>query len=116
MKRALMIAYHYPPINVSSGVHRTLKFTQCLPQSGWEPVVLTIDPSCYQKTNQLRMKDIPEGLEVVRAFGLDVSKHLAIKGRYPGVMAIPDRWSFWWYGAVYSGMKMIRKYKPDIIW
>jgi glycosyltransferase involved in cell wall biosynthesis len=40
MKKLLMIAYDFPP--AISGVRRTLKFIQYLPEFGWEPVVLTV--------------------------------------------------------------------------
>ncbi len=39
-KRALIVAYHYPPI-ASGGVERTLKFIQYLPEFGYEATVLT---------------------------------------------------------------------------
>lgn len=39
-KRALIVAYHYPPIT-SGGVERTLKFIQYLPEFGYEATVLT---------------------------------------------------------------------------
>ena len=39
MKRVLMIAFHYPPASVSSGIQRTLKFSAYLPELGWEPSV-----------------------------------------------------------------------------
>ena len=41
VKRVLMVAYHFPPMNVSSGVQRTLRFAQYLPEFGWEPTVLS---------------------------------------------------------------------------
>ena len=41
MKSALMIAFHYPPMRGSSGVLRTLKFANYLPDYGWNPIVLT---------------------------------------------------------------------------
>jgi glycosyltransferase involved in cell wall biosynthesis len=52
---------------------------------------------------------------VNRAFGLDTSRQLAIKGRYLEVLALPDRWISWWPAAVYQGLKMIRQYKPKAI-
>ena len=41
-RRVLMIAYHYPPCAISSGQQRTLSFSRHLPESGWEPIVLTV--------------------------------------------------------------------------
>jgi hypothetical protein len=44
VKRVLMIAFHYPPMHGSSGIQRTLKFSQYLPRSGWEPIILSAHP------------------------------------------------------------------------
>jgi hypothetical protein len=38
MKRVLMVAYHFPPLAGSSGIQRTLRFAQQLPDFGWEPI------------------------------------------------------------------------------
>ena len=40
MKKVLMIAYHFPPLAGSSGIQRTLRFAQQLPERGWQPIVL----------------------------------------------------------------------------
>ena len=111
-----MIAYHFPPVGASSGVHRTLKFSQYLAEFGWHPVVLTVAPHMYETTNSSQLEDIPEQVYVKRAWGLDIARHLSVDGRYPGWLAIPDRWSSWWLGGVFSGLRLICKFKPDVIW
>jgi glycosyltransferase involved in cell wall biosynthesis len=116
MRRALMIAYHFPPTQGSSGVLRTLSFARHLPEFGWEPLVLTVHPRAYPQTSDHQMSDIPEGLVVKRAFALDTARHLAIRGAYLGPLAAPDRWWTWWLGAVPAGLRMIRRYRPEVIW
>ena len=116
VKRVLMIAYHYPPMRGSSGIQRTLKFSQYLPDTGWEPIILTAHARAYQDTSDDQMKDIPDCIRVHPAFALDTSRHLSIGGRYPGFLALPDRWISWWLGAVPAGLSLIRKYRPDVIW
>lgn len=116
VRKALLVAYHYPPVSISSGVQRTLAFSQYLGRSGWEPIVLTVHPRAYQVTSDDQLGDIPEGLIVKRAFALDTGRHLAIKGRYIGLMAIPDRWVSWWFAGVLSGLRLIRQHRPDVIW
>lgn len=114
-KRLLMIAYHFPPVRVSSGIQRTLKFCAYLREFGWEPLVLTVSPNAYEITSPDQLGEIPPGVVVERAFGLDTSRHLAIRGKYLHWMAQPDRWVSWWPAAVWTGMKMIRKYQPQAI-
>lgn len=116
VKRVLMIAFHYPPLRGSSGIQRTLKFSRYLPEHGWHPVVLSANPRAYASTSDDQMAEIPKDVPVHRAFALDTSRHLAIGGRYLGMLALPDRWVSWWLGAVPAGLRMIRQYRPDVIW
>lgn len=115
-KRVLLIAYHYPPLRGSSGIQRALRFSQYLREFGWEPIVLTAHPRAYQDKSDDLLADVPPGVIVERAFALDTSKHLALAGRYPRRLATPDRWISWWFGAVPAGLKLIRRYKPAVIW
>jgi len=115
-RRVLMIAYHYPPVSVSSGVHRTLKFSQYLNEFGWQPMVLSISPQAYSRVSDYQLVDIPRDMVLTRAVGFDSARTFSIKGRYPGVAALPDRWISWWPFAVWSGLRLINKYKPDVIW
>jgi hypothetical protein len=116
MKRVLMVAFHFPPLSISSGIQRTLKFATYLPELQWEPSVLTAHPRAYDTTADDQMSDIPEKLTVRRAFSLNTSRHLSIAGHHPVFLSLPDKWSTWWPGAVASGLRMIRQAKPDIIW
>jgi hypothetical protein len=114
--RLLMIAFHFPPLAGSSGVQRTLRFVQHLPAHGWDPIVLTAHPRAYAATSDDLLADIPAGVVVERAFALDTARHLAIAGRYPGILAQPDRWRPWALGAVAAGLRLIRKHRPAAIW
>lgn len=116
MKKILMIAYHYPPVGASSGVHRTLKFSQYLLEFGWKPIILTVHPRVYSAVNHDQLADIPENVHVSRAFALDISKHLSLFGAYPEIIAMPDRWNTWWLGGVLEGIRLIKKHNPDVIW
>jgi hypothetical protein len=116
VKRILMIAYHFPPLAGSSGIQRTLRFVQHLPSLGWQPLVLTADPRAYETTSSDLLADVPAGTVVRRAFALDTARHLQIAGRYAGWMARPDRWVSWQFAAVRAGLKLIKEFKPDIIW
>lgn len=43
MKKVLIITYYWPPSG-GAGVQRWLKFAKYLPEYGWQPIVLTVDP------------------------------------------------------------------------
>jgi hypothetical protein len=115
-KRALLIAFHFPPQAGSSGIQRTLSFSKHLGRHGWEPMVLSAHPRAYDIQNPSQLASIPPELIVKRAFVLDVKRHIGIKHRYPGMLALPDRWSSWLLGAIPAGLSLIRKYRPQVIW
>lgn len=115
-RKVLMIAFHFPPLAGSSGIQRTLRFVQHLPENGWDPLVLSAHPRAYAATSSDLMSQVPPYVPVRRAFALDTSRHLAIAGRYPGALALPDRWSSWWLGGVPAGLAMIRHHRPEVIW
>ncbi|MGV7206253.1 glycosyltransferase [Oxalobacteraceae bacterium A2-2] len=113
VKRVLMVAFHYPPLNGGSGVQRAHSFSQYLPQSGWQPLVLAPSPSAYPQRGG--PPDAGPAL-VCRTPALDAGRHLAIRGRYPGLLAQPDRWLSWWLSAVPAGLALIRRHRPQLIW
>jgi len=114
-KRILVIAYHFPPILVSSGLHRTAKFTQYLPDYDWYPDVLTVNTRAYIRTSNDKPVLAPK-CTLTRAFALDTSRHLSIKGKYSKFMSLPDRWISWWLGAIPAGLDLIKRNKPKVIW
>ena len=115
-KRALLIAYHYPPVKGSSGLQRALRFSAYLQDHGWGCDVLTVHPRAYERTGDDEMNDIPADVEVVRAQAFDTKRHLAIMGRYPQALALPDRWASWRFDGVRQGLKLLRRKKHQIIW
>ena len=115
-RRLLMVAYHFPPLAGSSGIQRTLRLVQQLPELGWQPLVLTTHPRAYERVAPDLLAEVPTGTEVRRAFALDTARHLSLGGRYFGAMAVPDRWQSWRFDGVRQGMQLIRRFKPDAIW
>jgi len=111
-----MIAFHFPPQAGSSGILRTLNFAKNLPNNGWDPIVLSANPRAYEECREDLLKSIPKDIRVIRAFALDAARHLSIRRKYLTILAIPDRWSSWWLGAVCSAIKVIIKERPALIW
>lgn len=115
-KRALLIAFHFPPQAASSGIQRTLSFSKHLGRFGWEPLVMSASPRAYSAQNPSQLASVPPELVVRRPFALDAKRHLGIKGRYPELLALPDRWVSWLFSAVPCGLSLVRKYRPQVIW
>ena len=110
-----MIAFHYPPFTTSSGVHRTAKFVKYLPNFGYQAVVLSAHPRAYGADRSADEASEGES-QVIRSFALDSTRHFGIRGRYPGWLALPDRWISWLPGALLDGLKTIREHRPELIW
>jgi glycosyltransferase involved in cell wall biosynthesis len=110
-----MIAFQFPPMSGSSGLLRVVKFCKYLPEFGWTPTVITAHPRMYEQVNEQQCRLIPEGLEVIRAFGLDTKRHLSFRGRYPRFLALPDTSASWSLGAVTASLRTMRKNKTDVI-
>lgn len=115
MRNVLIVAYHFPPLRGSSGIQRTLRFCQYLPRFGWRPVVLTVAPRAYESVSDDLASDVSPDTPVKRAFAFDASRDLAIRGRYPGFLARPDRWSSWIPTGTLMGLGIIRKYRPQAL-
>lgn len=106
-----MVAYHYPPEGSSSGVLRTLKFSKYLPGCGWVPHILTLRDSFYPVKDAGLLRDIPPEAVVHRTFAWDSARHLAIKGRHPALLTIPDRFTSWIPFGVARGVKVVHSEK-----
>ena len=110
-----MIAYHFPPVKVSSGIQRTLKFAAYLLDHDWQAQVLSVSPRAYETVSNDQMQEIPNQIVVKRAFTLDTARHLSIAGRYSKYTALPDRWVSWCIAGTIGGLQLISNYKPKII-
>lgn len=117
MNAVLMISFHYPPFQGSSGVLRTWNFSRYLPDHDWLPLVLTAAPRAYgpieERPGGLQ---VPPNLRLWRATAFDTARHLAVRGRYLRWMALPDRWISWYPAAVLRALQIVRKHRPRLIW
>ena len=59
MKKVLIITYYWPPSG-GAGVQRWLKFAKYLPEFGWQPVILTVDPeyASYPQRDQSLLAEV----------------------------------------------------------
>lgn len=107
-RNLLVVAFHYPPDNTSTGVLRTLKFTQYLLQDGWRSTVLSVPEALYRDTDPALASQIPPEITVRRTWAVDLKQTLSIGGSYPGFLTYPDRYWPWLLSAVRRGAQLLR--------
>jgi hypothetical protein len=73
MRRVLLVSPHFPP-DSTAGAHRVRLLAPHLSKYGWEPTVLTCDPSAYEGRLDLALPAmLPDSLRVVRSKALPFS-------------------------------------------
>lgn len=112
----LMVAFHYPPIQGSSGIHRTLSFSAELASAGWDTTVLTVTRNALPSARRENEALIHEGVRVLRAPALDTTRHLALGGKYVGALAVPDRWISWVAGGIVCGLWHVLRHRPAVLY
>jgi glycosyltransferase involved in cell wall biosynthesis len=65
MNKVLIVTYYWPPSG-GAGVQRWLKFAKYLPEFGWEPIILTVDPhyAAYPVIDNSLNEELPPDLRV----------------------------------------------------
>jgi glycosyltransferase involved in cell wall biosynthesis len=65
MNKVLIVTYYWPPSG-GAGVQRWLKFAKYLPEFGWEPIILTVDPlyAAYPVIDYSLKYELPSDLVV----------------------------------------------------
>lgn len=73
MRNILFIAYYFPPLS-GSGVQKSLKFAKYLPEFGYRPIVLTVNPFYVRsKRDYQQLKELPEDTLIFRTPTFDWS-------------------------------------------
>jgi glycosyltransferase involved in cell wall biosynthesis len=114
-RRLLLVAYHFPPLQGSTGIHRTLSFAKYLIEHDWSVTILTAATRAYPEIRPENNRLVPDYVDVVRAFALDTRRHLSIFGRYPSWLSLPDRWQSWIAGAVFAARSVVKRQRPSVI-
>jgi glycosyltransferase involved in cell wall biosynthesis len=141
---ALMVAFNYPP-SATAGVHRTLRFTRFLGQTGWQSCVLTCAPNQDTRLDSKLADMIPAEVSVNHvalsrpeerqnqtrsAKGPAVEQHssagedVATNPRVPGLrqqvkellFAIPDDRIGWKKAAVSRGLELVRQHHIAVVY
>ena len=75
LRRALFVAYFFPPSN-ASGTHRVLRYVRHLDEFGWRPIVLTVHEDVHRIVDTDLLSLIPEGTLVYRTPSLEPARSL----------------------------------------
>jgi len=74
LRRVLVIAYYFPPMGLS-GVQRVAKFVKYLPEHGWQPTVLTIEPAGYFAYDTTLLHEVKQaGVAICRTASWDPTR------------------------------------------
>ncbi len=138
----LIICKNFPPIN-SSSVHRTLSLCRQLDKSGHEITILTLKQTSPPHLDKKLYKKVPAGLNISHApqWSLSNNGHLqksqSASSPKPlseneqverkGLWAKTRKWLSWWLRvpdvrigwlvpAVFEGLRLARKRRPDVIY
>jgi hypothetical protein len=65
MPKVLIITYYWPPAG-GPGVQRLLKFVKYLPESGWQPIVLTVNKGNFPAHDYSLLNDISADVRVIK--------------------------------------------------
>ncbi len=80
MFKVLVIAYYFPPMGLS-GVQRTLKFAKYMPETNWEPTVITSGATAYYAHDVSLMKEANDAkIRILRTEGSDPNSLLSKMG------------------------------------
>ena len=140
MKKVLIITYYWPPSG-GAGVQRWLKFAKYLPEFGWQPIILTVDPSyaTYPQRDESLASEIDPGclIYTTKSFELyNLYKFLSKKKEVPyggfanevkegwlqkvskfvrGNFLLPDPRRGWNKYAVKKATELIREFNIDTV-
>lgn len=140
MKKVLIVSYYWPPAGGIS-VQRIVKFCKYLPNYGWQPIILTVENGSFIQIDDSYQKDIGHVKHIYRARSLEPhslynrikkptsnyidqqKKHRKYFGRIFEWLSdfirlnlfIPDARIGWYPNAVKTGLKIIDKHNPSLI-
>jgi glycosyltransferase involved in cell wall biosynthesis len=120
LRRVLLLAYYFPPLG-GAGVQRAVKFAKYLPESGWQPTVLTTRSIVYRARDPSLADELPPGLKVVRAreprgaMGPAVVLQKLGLTRASRIAAFPDHAVGWIPDALRITLSVIRRERPAVL-
>jgi len=131
VKKVLFIACLYPPI-ANSGTQRSVKFTNYLPDYGWEPTVLTVENAMEKMLEPALLQEVRPGTRIERVpfmsdlvarkigkiFRLLLPEVRVAEGlswRFQNIWKCPDLWATWRPTAVRRAVELFQIEEYDCI-
>lgn len=106
MKSVLVVAQYFPPAG-GVGTFRVAKFVKYLPDFGWQPLVLSVDPRCYERDgwplDATLVSDISSGVRLIRT---PLTPKRLLKDA--GLRWLPQ--------ATKSLAALVRRERPDVVY
>jgi len=112
-RRLVMIVRDYPPANTPATL-RALGFARYLPEFGWDASVVTMRVARDARDPSL-LRQVPDEASVYRAFGFDSKDVFSVGGRYPRLLALPDRNVSWLPAGVVQALRAVRQGRADAL-
>ena len=128
----LIVCYDYPDMR-NSGVIRTYQLAKCLPARGWQPIILSAQPSSGNQEHNIEASDGPlncpwitvatshllvpypsDPPEALPARGVGVPQRNGLSARmvrFASHLAVPDGKIGWWPAAVRRGLRIARDHR-----
>lgn len=128
-RRVLVVAYYFPPMGMS-GVQRIAKLVKYLPDSGWDPTVLTVEPGGYFAFDPDLLAEVEQaGVRIVRTGSLDPTRAFGrgkevdpptetrrrVLAGVSQALFIPDNKIGWYPAAVRRGRALLAAQRYDAV-
>ncbi|CAN0427402.1 unnamed protein product, partial [Phaeothamnion confervicola] len=128
MRKVIMLAYHFPPLG-GVAVMRVLRFTRYLREFGYEPVVVSVDPSAQlpEPRDPGLLQELASDLEVHRVPCLEPDNY-ANSWDFPrqkirrnlfktfDFLLVPDDRALWIGPAARKAVELAKKHRASLIW
>lgn len=131
MRRVLFLAYLFPPI-ANSGTRRSLSFVNNLPDCGWQPLVLSLEPDRHSSVEPELLAEVRPGTRVERVPLLSRLRARRWAGWLPGALGervvealnwrlharanLPDKAAGWLRPAVERAVQLHQREGFDVIY
>lgn len=113
-RRVLIVALYYAPGN-ASGSLRMVKLTKYLARYGWDASVLTAPTARYATSDPALLLELPRSTRIYRAPCWDAQVAFGVRGKYPALVEVPDRYVSWLPGGVWTGLRIMRTDRVDAV-